>query len=80
MKKKEYELSSLDMEQLLRQLKLELGIENSGPAKTKIQVLSESHNTNTLSDLMTSHKHGATNGKALYPPAPPHRWPVQIDI
>ena len=74
-KKKEYEISSLDIENLMRQLKLELGIEQD--IQKKIKSRSANLTRDTLSDLLTSgpgkDKLNQGSGKPLYPPAPPHR-------
>ena len=73
-KKEDYELSSLDIENLLRQLKLELGIEQDVQKKTKSRTNNVTRDT-FLSELLKqgSNKDNLASGKALYPPAPPHR-------
>ena len=77
-KKEEYELSSLDIEHLLRQLKLELGIEQDVQQKTKSRSKNVTRDT-SLSELLKpgSGKVNPASGKPLYPPAPPHRnWMI----
>lgn len=77
-KKEEYELSSLDIEHLLRQLKLELGIEQDVQQKTKSRSKNVTRDT-FLSELLKpgSGKVNPASGKPLYPPAPPHRnWMI----
>ena len=61
-KKTEYEMTSLEMENLLRQLKVELGIEGESKGGS---------NKTLLGDLLT-----CRTSKAL-PPAPPHRKTLQ---
>ena len=77
-KKEDYELSSLDIENLLRQLKLELGIEQDVQKKTKSRPKNMTRDT-FISELLKpgSEKDNPASGKALYPPAPPHRnWMI----
>ena len=77
-KKEDYELSSLDIENLLRQLKLELGIEQDVQKKTKSRPKNVTRDT-FLSELLKpgSENDNPASGKALYPPAPPHRnWMI----
>ena len=72
-KKKEYEMTNLDMENLMRQLKLELGVDTN---KHKLQVLTSSSDIN-LSEMLSKHQSENNCIKALYPPAPPNRKTLQ---
>ena len=70
-KKTDYEMSSLEIENLLRQLKLELGIENNGLAETGRHSKGKTEKS-FLSNLLTSKER-----TPALPPAPPHRKTLQ---
>ena len=73
-KKTDYEMSSLEIENLLRQLKLELGIESNAMGETARKSKGKSEKT-FLSQLLTT-KTTKERTPAL-PPAPPHRKTLQ---
>ena len=73
-KKTDCEMSSLEIENLLRQLKLELGIENNALAESARKSKGKSEKT-FLSQLLTT-KTTKERTPAL-PPAPPHRKTLQ---
>ena len=64
-------MSSLEIENLLRQLKLELGIENNGLAETGRHSKGKTEKS-FLSNLLTSKER-----TPALPPAPPHRKTLQ---
>ena len=66
-KKTEYEMTSLEIENLLRQLKVELGIEGESKGGS---------NKTFLGDLLSSRTSKERTPPAL-PPAPPHRKTLQ---
>ena len=70
-KKTDYEMSSLEIENLLRQLKLELGIESNTLGETARNSKGKSEKT-FLANLLTTKE----RNPAL-PPAPPHRKTLQ---